>query len=280
MSDTNMKRELCLIVVFYNPTEEQASFYNSLADKGLNVIIVDNSSKKLDNMSALYIPLGKNNGIAAAQNVGIVEAQKRGFEYIVFFDQDSKFEVSSISSILDEYNTIKEQDPSIATLGPLLIDSRTHKEYLSNVNPSVPYSIDTHIISSGSIIETKTFEKVGLYEEKLFIDLVDSEWCWRAKKYGFNTYMTRRVRLYHSMGQTYHHVGRFAYGLSAPFRYYYQYRNTIWMLKRDYVPFRWKYRTIIRRIFDIFFYPVIAPEKKLEILRNMLRGIRDGLKML
>lgn len=271
---------ICLIVVFYHPSEEQIAFYHSLADQGLNVIIVDNSSKSLEGLSAIYIPLGHNRGIAAAQNVGIAEAKKRGFEYIVFFDQDSQFEVSYISSILDEYNTIKQQDPSIATLGPLLIDSRTNQEYLSNIKPSVPYSIDTHIISSGSIVETKTFEKVGLYEERLFIDLVDSEWCWRARKYGLNTYMTRRVKLYHSMGQTYHHLGRFAYGLSAPWRYYYQYRNAIWMLRRDYVPFRWKYRTIIRRLFDLVFYPVMAPEKKMDILRNMLKGIRDGLKML
>ena len=38
------------------------------------------------------------------------------------------------------------------------------------------------LMSSTSLIPIEMFSKVGLLEETLFIDGVDHEWCWRAKK--------------------------------------------------------------------------------------------------
>ncbi len=270
---------VCLVVVLYNPTVEQISFYEGISLLGYKIIAVDNSNRAIQISNDInYIPLYRNLGIAAAQNVGIEEALRRGFKYVCFFDQDSKFDLSYIPSIYKEYLCIQKADTTIGTVGPLLIDERTQKEYLNRTDPNNEYEIVTHIISSGSIVEMSTFDMVGLYEERLFIDLVDSEWCWRAKKFGRTTYMTRRVRLNHSMGQKYRRIGNFAYGLSSPKRYYYQYRNTLWMLARSYVPFRWKYRIFLRRIFDMFLYPLITPKGKKEVLLYMIKGIYDGFK--
>lgn len=275
---TDSLAEVCLVVIFYNPKDEQVSFFETLASKGFHIIVVDNSVQAIPlSGNLVYIPLFANMGIAHAQNKGVKEAIRRGFRYFVFFDQDSRFDEQYVSSIYHEYQKIQSNDPHIATLGPLLIDSKTGQEYLSSVPHSKMYDIDTHIISSGSIVEKATFDVVGLYEEDLFIDLVDSEWCWRAKTFGLNTYMTRRVKLYHSMGKRYWRFGRFAIRLSSPNRYYYQYRNMILMLRRDYAPFRWKYKTGLRSLLDLCMVPIISSEGK-QILIHMIKGIRDGIK--
>lgn len=48
---------------------------------------------------------------------------------------------------------------------------------------SISHYITHHVMSSGSIIPLKKFREVGLYNDKLFIDFVESEWCWRASFY-------------------------------------------------------------------------------------------------
>lgn len=267
---------VCVLVILYKPTQRQLNCLNSLSTVNIPIIAVDNSSYVSQvNEGIIYIPLYENKGIAAAQNIGIHEAKRRQYQYIIFFDQDSEIENSYINQITREYVRIKKMEYNVATVGPLIIDRSSRlpvKNYTSN---SGEYEEVINIVSSGSIIETKTFDYVGLFEERLFIDLVDSEWCWRAKSKGLNTYMSKNVHLYHSIGKKYKKIGPLFCNPSSAFRYYYQYRNTIWMLYRDYVPFRWKYRTVLRKIVDMFIYPFMSDDA-LFALKQMLKGIYHG----
>ena len=271
------KNTICCVVVFYNPSLKNIERIRILSHD-INVIAVDNSLG--DNNiggDACYIPLFENKGIAVAQNLGLKKAKELGYKFIVFIDQDSTIDKNYIESIHSEYNRIKEEDPSIGILGPLVIDESRNIEYKTHTDPNKEYEIVSHIISSGSIIEMDTIDKIGLLEEDLFIDLVDSEWCWRAKRYGYNTYMTRNVILYHSIGKDYKKMGPVAFTISSPNRYYYQYRNTLWMMSRKYVPLNWKIRTILRRIMDMFVVPFMS-ENGFHTLSFMMGGWRDGLK--
>ena len=86
----NNGNDICVIVVFYNPTPSQVANFEELSQEGANVIIVDNSKTALSlTPDLLYIPLRENKGIATAQNIGIRKAVEIGYKYIVFSDQDS-----------------------------------------------------------------------------------------------------------------------------------------------------------------------------------------------
>lgn len=271
------KNTVCCVVVFYNPSLKNIERIRILSHD-INVIVVDNSLG--DNNiggDVCYIPLFENKGIAVAQNLGLKKAKELGYKFIVFTDQDSTIDKNYIESIHSEYNRIKVEDPSIGILGPLVFDENRNMEYKTHTDPNKEYEIVSHVISSGSIIEMETVDKIGLLEEELFIDLVDSEWCWRAKRYGYNTYMTRNVILYHSIGKDYRKIGPVAFTISSPNRYYYQYRNTLWMMWRKYVPLNWKIRTILRRVLDMFIVPFIS-KNGLHTLSFMISGWRDGLK--
>ena len=100
--------DLYIIVVFFNPTPAQVAQAEKLSVNN-NVIIVDNSNHivhNLDKLNLMYIPLLSNKGIAHAQNVGIIEAFKKGAKYILFQDQDSQLEQKQIVALFNEYKNI------------------------------------------------------------------------------------------------------------------------------------------------------------------------------
>lgn len=272
-----MDAKICLIVILYNPSEE---IIHRLCRYNAEMIIVDNTpevnitySDRL-NAKFRYISLADNRGIACAQNVAIQKAKELGFDYVIFFDQDSEYDIAFVEKMIEEYKEIKRQDPFIATLGPAVVDKDTNLLYKSESSSDKLFSKVETVISSGSVVETAVFDVVGGLEERLFIDLVDHEWCWRAKSFGYNCYQTSRVVLPHKVGNCSKTFFGYPIILSSPIRYYYKYRNFIWMLSRRYVPLRWKINGLIRKIVELFCVPVLA--KDFRICRYMLKGIKDG----
>lgn len=271
----NSLKDICVIVVFYNPTQDQITNIELLAKK-ICLICIDNSpctnNTNIDN----YFPQYRNTGIAHAQNIGIKEAKNRGFKDIVFFDQDSKVSIDFIYQMKHEYDLIKKIDLSFGILGPLVIEEETNKEYKNTSDRNADYSMVSDVISSGMIVSINTIDKIGELDEKLFIDYVDCEWCWRAKQKGISTYMTRKVTLQHTVGKKHFTFLNIHFEVSSAFRYFYQYRNVIWLLSRPYPPKKWKIKSVIRLIIDFIIIPFLSKEH-LAVSKNMVIGLFDGL---
>lgn len=113
-------------------------------------------------------------------------------------------------------------------------------------------------------------------DELLFIDNVDNEWCWRAIHNGNLCCITTKITMLHKIGQQHYKILGMPFLVSAPIRYYYQYRNYLWLLRRSYVPLGWKYKSFIRKLVEIIIIPCVSKQKIL-IIKNMVRGIWDGL---
>lgn len=268
-------KDVAVVVVFYNPSEVQIQKFEELS-KDVCIIGVDNSDISNNINLQNYFPQYCNLGIAKAQNIGIEIALKLFYNYIVVFDQDSYVSSSFIEEMKEEYLLIKKYDENIGILGPLIIEESTGREYKNLSNPKRRYSIVPDVISSGMFFSADVVKKAGLLEDDLFIDYVDCEWCWRARKKGIITYMTRAVILPHTVGEKYISLLGFCFGVSAAFRYYYQYRNVLWLIKRSYPPFIWKVKIILRLIANFFIIPIISKEHMI-VMKNMIRGIHDGL---
>lgn len=270
---------LCIIIVFYNPTEQQR-IKASLLSKHINVIIVDNSSiyYSLPETSTLrYFALCENRGIAYAQNFGIRQAQKLGFTYILFQDQDSSLSYSNILKLFKEYIIIKKEDARLGAIGPLIINETTGKAYKNELGSNKSKSVSS-IISSGMLLEIDTLIKVGPMEEELFIDNVDHEWCWRAKNKGYHVYLTREAILTHNVGNETKQIGKLQIIKSAPIRSYYKFRNNITLLLRAYVPIKWKIKTIGNIIFNYAQYLFLYRKYGKEYIKFASKGIIDALK--
>jgi len=287
-----------IIIVIYRPNGRIVnSIQNIICDiskeRQLSLFLVDNTPRQyirynfINGRNTIYISNGENKGIALAQNIGVAKAKENKCSYLVFFDQDSSFDIGYIYKIYQEYKYIKGNGYMVGALGPTIIDlnDNDRKQYVGNRDKLYKdgndpgYKLVDTIISSGSIIEMATFENVGLMDETLFIDLVDSEWCWRARYRGYCILITRNVELYHHIGTE---TRRFLFGaiiISKPFRYYYQYRNVVLLLNRKYVPLGWKLRIIVKKLYEMIYILFSLKEKRL-IYKNIYNGIKDGIRLL
>ena len=229
-----------------------------------------------------YIPLGKNTGIAHAQNVCIHQLiDTFHCSHIVFFDQDSEFKADYIQTIVSEYQKLEQSHPNLCLLGPKVIDKTNGEEYRSVIHKDSEshgtFAPRREIISSGSCISAQKLQDIGLMDDKLFIDYVDFELCWRAQERGYLNGITSTVTLPHKVGNR---ELKLPHGykviISAPFRYYYQYRNYLWLLRRHYVPMQWKIAKGIKLGVRLFYFPFCVKGWK-EIESFMWKGIKDGI---
>jgi len=272
--------KIAVIIVFYKAEVTDEHLRIAQLDD-VKLILVDNTPERecAINLPIHYIPLKENKGIATAQNVGIGKAVELGCEYVVFFDQDSTFSFDYIPRVVGEYIRIQRYFPNIGLLGPTVVKAENGQPYKSYLSPSRHHcKVVDVLISSGTVTSVQVLKEVGMMEDELFIDLVDFEWCWRAKSKGFVSVMTENITLNHKVGQSDKLFLGYPIIISSPIRYYYQYRNYLRMCKRSYVPLRYKIKTGLRKFVELFIVPVLAKDG-LSIFKYMLKGIQAGLKI-
>lgn len=283
MTSNNIKISIAVVIVAYNPDKRQTANIKHLSSLYYGAIY-DNSPKRNFNGSKLnlmnYLWSGRNIGIASAQNRAIESLTS--FDYVVFLDQDSIVDDDYPIKIVNEYIKEKEKFHNIAILGPFYSDGESKDTYVSKIRKDkyINSALITrqNIISSGSCISHEILKDVGLNNEALFIDYVDSEWCWRANSKGYICCITTRLNIVHRIGYRVVTIGPIKDVISAPIRYYYQYRNYLWMLRVKYVPTQWKLNVGIKCILRFFYVPFLC-DKSFQCLKYMIRGIYDGLKI-
>ena len=279
----NINRIGVVIIVFHPNARLLESKLKKLGND-VAVVVVDNTPNETINIeqaNITYIPLYENTGIANAQNVGIGNLLERGCTHVVFFDQDSDFTEKNVRSIVDEYERISTVRKNLFLLGPTVINKTNGEEYRSVIHSDKKaaqgFIEKREIISSGSCVSVDKLNQVGVMDARLFIDYVDFEHCWRANSKGYVCGITQNVTLPHKVGNNELH---FPHGyrviISAPFRYYYQYRNWLWLCRKGYVPRQWKINTCIKFMSRIIYFPFVVNEWK-AIEKNMFKGIHDGL---
>ena len=267
-----------IIVVLFYPSDIAVCGFDDLGEE-YPVILVDNtprSTNKYDLKKAKYYLLNENKGIAYAQNVGIAKAIESGAKQIFFFDQDSVVSRDFVRRMLDAFLKLQQQDSWTAALGPTIVDKTTGVDYKHSIFIE-EYAKVTTIISSGSIVSVAALQDAGWMDERLFIDLVDHEWCWRAVSKGWHIYMTNKVKLAHKVGNNVRHIFGLPFISCAPIRYYYKTRNSLWMYNKTYVPKKWKLKSKIRLALSIFLLPLINENEVWLSYRYLFKGLKDGL---
>jgi rhamnosyltransferase len=287
----NQKFKVCAVMVcFYPDIEELSSNINAIVGQVDKLIIVDNSEKPVNSDVLIenhhasnieWVSLKQNLGIGAAHNVGIKMAIEQNYDGILLLDQDSNPPENLVSELSSGIEFLKGQGIKIACLGPDIFNKNTNETYKPLVNKGVELNQDLVekdvLISSGKLILADVVKEIGMMDESLFIDLVDFEWCWRAKKYGYRVFSSRRARMGHMVGQKNVKILK-VYNLliPSPIRHYYQFRNTIFLLKRNYVPSGWKVKALVERCIEFFLYPLFVSPKLIRS-RYIFRGIIDGI---
>jgi len=286
-------KRVVAIIILYNPNLSVLNrSINSLKTQVSKIVLVDNTSfnKKVEEFVATlkderieYIPLGYNAGVAKAQNIGIEFAIGDNAEYVLIMDQDSITSENMVSLLRDDLVILRENGVEVGVIGPTPINKQTQKAYEPRLRKKRFFlDKDTSIvkvnelISSGSLIHSQVFAKVGLMDENLFIDGVDHEWCWRAKSLGYFSAMSTKATLEHMLGEGDRKIFGISIAITTPVRLYYQYRNYFYLTKKDYVPLYWKMNNFIKYCIKMIYYPLVV-RPRLAYLNNIYRGIKEGI---
>jgi len=231
-------------VVTYNPGDDLGANLAALREQIARVIVVDNGSGNIDFVRLASEATGcelianpSNLGVAAALNQAARIAREEGFQWLATFDHDSLIHAGAIEGLL----SVQAAHPApekIAILAMSHVDRATGRDYLRawDVLEEAPAwrSVRT-TITSGSLTRVSVFDTVGFYDEGLFVDSVDHEFCLRCRRHGFLIIEGRAQFMDHSMGsgQAHRLLGRTVVcGHHAPIRRYYIMRNQLEVCRR------------------------------------------------
>ena len=245
--------KICAIVVLFNPDKnvfKNILTYNSFFEK---IIIVDNSKenneKYILNKNYIYIPNNKNLGIAAALNIGCKKAQEENFDFVMTMDQDSSWKKSEIKNYIifaekilqnKNENKIESISPSLNLKHSSLYDFIYYfLNFLFHIIKKRPeYEYFERVITSGNILSLECWEKSGKFNENLFIDEVDFEFCYRLIKNDYKIIRYNKAKINHLIGNSNFSIFRKDKHNST--RLYYIVRNCNYIIKK-YPDFAEKY---------------------------------------
>jgi len=290
---------VCGILVTYNPSKELGSNIASLSSMVPHVIIVDNNSvpeklRWIGSIKSKRIEIFRNPrnlGIAAALNQGLRRAIELGYSWGITLDQDSRPAAGMVAQLCDAYAQTKDPE-RIAILAPRIFNRGLDKPtyYLrprfgpfyerAYCDTGILESVST-VITSGSMLDLRIFQKLGGYREDFFMDFVDTEYCLRVLKSGYKIAVACEARLEHALGQR-REVRvfglRFYPTFHPPQRWYTISRNRIVMLRTYALRFpHWFTYEIVASLYTLA-RMLLAEDDRLAKLRAVWRGILDGLR--
>jgi rhamnosyltransferase len=279
----------CIIVCYRPDVARLIDLCNHIGAEGSKVIVVDNTEISRLNHDALpdgctLIAIGYNSGIAHAQNVGVAAALAVGADILAFFDQDSEIDTGFLSRLV---SAVQPGTPEI--VAPLCIDAATGTALpslrLNRYGFSQPvyqadrpgrYPVDV-VISSGTVATREVFDLAGTFDEGLFIDFVDDEWCLRCRSRQIPIYVVPSAVMRHSIGSRYLRFGPLTILVHTPTRCYYQIRNSFLLLRKRHVPLIFSLKQIASVILSrtVLLFRV---EDRRAYVKAYLSAVRDGLK--
>jgi rhamnosyltransferase len=283
------------VIVAFNPNVvEFANVVRSVVGQVDYIAVVNNgtnsighatfSDKKID-----VIENNQNLGIATAINIGLKQLIAKNCTHFLLLDHDSVLPPNMVSTLLQNLNDLNSNVSNpIAAVGPAYYNTRLNKfaPFIRFGNfrnkkiaiPLQPTLIDVDfLISSGTLLTLDALQKVGLMDEGLFIDFVDTEWCIRAKLKGFKLYGYSGVTMQHSLGDEPTNLCGFTFPMHSPIRHYYIVRNAILLMKKKTYPLNVKLIIFSLFIRTFVFYSLV-PKNRVTQFKKMLFGIKDGLK--
>ena len=281
--------KVAAIIVSYNPDNNLLDSINLLINQVERIIIVDNGSESekkkniklirdIDKEKIEIIFNEENLGIATALNIGVRSALKQGYNWILTMDQDSKVSKNMVEKMLEVYNGIDEKErKDILSIFPNFVDERVQSIEENSDMDTYEY-VDADI-TSGNLLRAEVFDKVGFFDDSLFIDLVDTDFCMRLNEKNIKMIKVRDAILYHSLGESQSVksiFGKFNTSNHSALRRYYMTRNRFytWEKYKDLNSF-----TLNRdkSLFKKEFVKIVLGEKdKINKIKMVFKGYKEN----
>ena len=207
--------------VIYNPKVEDINRINAWLDCPLfeKCLIYDNSLNKhafTPKSKCEYFFNGNNDGLSMAYNVFIDYCTKESIDYLCLMDQDSNYPFDEFNKMLNfienSYNDIK---------GFPIIAPRSYCVTSARVKREEKLTDAKYVINSGTFLNISVLKENNLrYDEKIFLDGVDYDFCTTLHRKGFPVKIYENSVLIQNLGYTRIKKGK-EYVCHSELRYYY-----------------------------------------------------------
>lgn len=235
------KNNIFSMTILYNPADnvkKNVKTYLPFVDK---LILYDNSPvnnydmfadlTKEDYVEYLWTD-GENKGIGLPINEVVEYLPADMHSWLITFDQDSQILPETIMK-MREYVESGAYDESVGVVAPLaknLLNNNFSEELFQNL-PYLTYKQE--VMQSGAMHRLDILQEVGGYDNELFIDQVDLEYCARCRSHGYRVVQLNRAFMIHQTEDEFHEIysggKRFVVGKYSPLRFYYQFRNQLYL---------------------------------------------------
>lgn len=268
------------VIITFNPKiETLRQNIVSVANQVDKLIIVDNGSDNLEEITqqvlsfknATVSALGYNYGIATATNFGIKKLGTMG-SWGLILDQDSFFPENGVATYKKYLELLK--DYNIGMLVPAYIERNDQSNLSTNKYLSEWEFVD-YPIASGSLVNYSAWKEISGYDENLFIDRVDDDFDLRMRLHSYPLIQVNSVRLDHAIGSI---EVKKLFGKNIvvynhnTFRKYYQARNNIIFAKKH-----GKIKDAFFREFMLIIKTVFFENNKSSKLVSIFKGIVSGV---
>lgn len=236
---TKKQMKIAACVILYHPKKKDLNnilSYLPIVDK---LYIYDNSEniKTIlpfeDQEKIVCIADAENKGLSYRLNQACNMAIADDFEFLMTMDQDSYF----IKENLIQYFEDIKNYSNIDTVGSFGL------EYSTEPKITVPKDIFPQevglLITSASVLNLNNYKKIGGFDENLFIDGVDYDYCFASLKMGLKNILFKHNFFNHSFGEktksasikTLYLIKK-EKQLHSPIRMYYIKRNMLYLEKK------------------------------------------------
>ena len=276
---------LCVVVVYRPEISLLIENIQGFIDDVKKVIVWQNSelatediyhlNSSFDNGKLILAGTGNNVGIPKALNYAADHMREFQCDYLLTMDQDSRW------VNFHSYVSFVGNGPKDKIYGPEVI-ANTDTNNKDKKNKHLSIKGTGFVITSGMLCHCDVLCKVGRFNETLFIDAVDEEYCYRARQKGIQSVQVHGAYLRQQFGES--TIASFAGRKTivpnySPFRYYYIVRNHIYLL-RSSLPTKEEKRNIyINYVRAPLIKCLLFENHKAEKLRAIVRGIFSGLTM-
>ena len=221
---------------------------------------------------------GSNRGIGATLNTGVdhVLASTPVVSDVLTLDQDSALPPGYVAALLAARAAAEDAGVRVGMVAPgavgsiLRLPGRRRGEFVIGGEP----------IQSGLIVPVGVLQRLHGFDESLFIDGVDTDFWLRARDLGLRCVLAPGARLEHRLGRalTVGEGRELPLLVASTFRYHYQWRNLVALLRRHARRHPvWSVRAVVRAARHLAIVTVLAPGRVAR-LREAYAGLRAGLR--
>jgi len=290
--NTFAQSDVCAVVVTYFPEAACAENLAPIAAQVGRLVIVDNGSSEVSlrpveaeagRLGATVIHLGANMGIARALNVGLEFAAREGFRWLATFDQDSRASPGMVAAMFTALAAYPERE-RVVLIAPLHVDRRLGVRIGERrfEGSGEGWRLVRSAMTSGNLVDVRIAQSIGGYDDSLFIDYVDHEFCLRARRHGYRVLEATSAKLGHSLGRLeMRRLGPWHIKVTnyAPVRRYYMSRNRVlvwrkyWAREPTWVV--WDWLRMLIELLSVVLYERDPRSKTRMIVRGVLDATRN-----